>query len=105
MSSFIIKVKTEELLSKADTVKTKVDNMQTVIDDTERLLSGTASYWIGDAGDKKRRDFMSRKKDADEVIKRLREYPEDLLKMAGIYDAAEKENIEKPAGLPTDFII
>ena len=105
MSAITIKVTTEGLLSKADIVKTKVAQMQRDIDEAERLLNNTASYWLGDAGDKKRRDFQKRKQQADQVVRRLSEYPRDLLEMAGIYVAAERENASKPASLPTDFII
>ena len=105
MSAITIKVTTEELLSKADIVKTKVAQMQRDIDEAERLLNNTASYWLGDAGDKKRRDFQKRKQQADQVVRRLSEYPRDLLEMAGIYVAAERENASKPSSLPTDFII
>ena len=105
MSGIIIKVTTEELQAKADIVKTKVDEMKADIDEAERLLNNTASYWLGSAGDKKRKDFQKKKQQADEVVRRLSEYPRDLLEMAGIYVAAERENASKPASLPTDFII
>lgn len=105
MSSIYIKVTTEELLSKAEIVKTKVKAMQDEINETERLMNNTASYWLGSAGDKKRKDFLNKKAKADEIIKRLSEYPEDLLEMAGLYVAAENENADRPAALPTDFII
>ena len=105
MSDFIIKVRTEELIAKADEVSRKVGDMQTAIDDAETLLGKTSSYWVGDAGDKKRSDFVKKKKIVDEVINRFREYPTDLLKMAGLYEEAEKVNTDRPAGLPNDFIM
>lgn len=105
MSGFLIKVTTEELLEKADIVRKKVSDMQREIDEAERLLNSTSSYWLGSAGDKKRKDFNKQKRKADAVVKRLTKYPDDLLKMAGIYAAAETENKERPAALPTDFII
>ena len=57
MSGIQIKVKTEELVGKAGIVKDKVIVMQRQIDDAEQLLDRTASYWLGDAGDKKRKEF------------------------------------------------
>ena len=105
MSAITIKVTTEELQAKADIVKVKVAQMQADINEAERLLNNTASYWLGDAGDKKRKDFQKKKQQADEVVRRLSEYPRDLLERAGIYVAAEKENASRPASLPTDFII
>ena len=105
MSGIQIKVKTEELVGKAGIVKDKVIVMQRQIDDAEQLLNRTASYWLGEAGDKKRKDFKKKKKAADQVIRRLSEYPEDLLEMAGIYVNAETENTEAPAPLPVDFIV
>ena len=61
MSSIYIKVTTEELISKADTVKSKVSAMQKEIDEAERLLNNTSSYWQGSAGDKKRKEFIKNK--------------------------------------------
>ena len=104
MDNFEIKVKTEDMVRIADDFKTKVNTMQTAVNDTEELLKATSSYWIGDGGNKKRKDFAERKKEAEEVIRRLTEYPGDLLKMAGIYVTAENENAERPAELPTDII-
>ena len=40
MSDFIIKVRTEELIAKADEVSRKVGDMQTAIDDAETLMEG-----------------------------------------------------------------
>ena len=105
MSAITIKVTTEELLSKADIVKTKVAQMQRDIDEAERLLNNTASYWLGDAGDKKRRDFQKRKQQADQVVRRLSEYPRDLLEMAGIYVETEESAVQAAESLVQDVIV
>ena len=73
MSNFYIRVKTEELLSKAEIVKKRVTMMQSELSEAERLMNNTASYWLGSAGDKKRKDFYKQKKEADVIIKRLSE--------------------------------
>jgi uncharacterized protein YukE len=104
MSNFYIRVKTEELLSKAEIVKKRVTMMQSELSEAERLMNNTASYWLGSAGDKKRKDFYKQKKEADVIIKRLSEYPEDLLEMAGIYDQSEKTNVANHTTLPTDVL-
>ena len=105
MSDYIIEVTTSELISKATDVSNRVREMQNAIDDAETLLNNTARYWVGEAGDKKRSDFAKKKKIADAVINRFREYPDDLLKMAGVYEQAEAANTQRPAGLPNDFIM
>lgn len=105
MSKAQIKVTTEELVAKAEIVRNKVSAMKTQIDEAEKLMDKTAAYWIGDAGDKKRKDFKAKKKNAEQIIKRLSEYPDDLMEMAGVYVAAEQENTERPAALPTNFIM
>ena len=89
MDNFEIKVKTEDMVRIADDFKTKVNTMQTAVNDTEELLKATSYNY---------------NKEAEEVIRRLTEYPGDLLKMAGIYVTAENENAERPAELPTDII-
>lgn len=105
MSDFNIRVKTEELQSKAATVRYRVTMMQCELDEAEQLMSNTASYWLGSAGDKKRQDFYKKRKEADEIIKRLTEYPDDLLEMAGLYYQAEKTNVSNHATLPIDILL
>ena len=83
MSNFYIRVKTEELLSKAEIVKKRVTMMQSELSEAERLMNN---------------------KEADVIIKRLSEYPEDLLEMAGIYDQSEKTNVANHTTLPTDVL-
>ncbi len=51
-----------------------------------------------------RNRFNDKKEDIREAIARLNEQIDDLEKMAGIYEAAERTNISTTASLPSDVI-
>ncbi len=104
-SNFEIKVETETLRAKADTVTGQISEMQGQLDEFKQVVTKTSSYWLGDGGDTRRKEYIDKQAFVEEMIKRLKEYPVDLLKIAGIYDNAEKENIEFSRSLSTDVII
>lgn len=105
MSDMKIRVTTQELKNRADEVKTKTANLKAAVEATEKLIAGTSSYWLGKAGDKKRKDFTKRKEMTTDMIGRVGEYTTDLLHMAGIYEDTEKSVAELPASLAADVII
>ena len=105
MADVRIKVSTDMLIRTADNVSNLVTNMRTTLDELGRVVSGTAGYWIGRAGDSKRQMYEKGKDRAEEMLKYLEAYPPDLLKIAGIYVESEKANVDAPASLSDDVII
>lgn len=79
----------ERLQEQAGTVKTELGEMQGYFEDLERLMSGTAAYWIGEAGDAHRRLYVGKFQKIEEIIRRYREQVTDLEVMAGVYNEAE----------------
>lgn len=60
---------------------------------------------MGAAGEKARTEFNNQKENTDQVIRRFREHPEDLLAMAGIYDKMEQAVVTLNKTLSTDVIL
>lgn len=100
-----LKVNTEELRRVSELISKDI----TVADDSFRdiysIIDNSISHWEGEAADMARKMFNKKKNDVDTVIKRLKEHPTDLMRMAGIYDVAEKQSIDAGNVLKTDVII
>lgn len=104
-SNFKIRVDTEALKGKAGTVSGLVSRMESQLDELNRMIERTSVYWIGEGGNAKREDYAKKRVIVETMVRRLREYPEDLLQMAGIYEDAENEAVQLPQSLPTDVIV
>ena len=98
MSDMKIRVTTQELKSRADDVKEKTAHLKSAIEETERMINMTSSYWIGRAGDAKRKEFVRKKEMMRDMIGRLGE-------MAGIYESAEGDIAERTSALSSDVIM
>lgn len=104
-SNFKIRVETEALRAKAGTVSGLVSRMESQLDELNRMIERTSVYWIGEGGSAKREDYAKKRATVETMVKRLREYPDDLLQMAGIYEDAEKEAEQLPQSLPSNVIV
>jgi len=62
-------------------------NVMTIVQNTNR-------YWIGEAGNEHRQAFLDQQDDIDQILARLSEHPDDLLKIAGIYVETENKTNE-----------
>lgn len=99
-----IKVKDEALLSAAGTLKDRIREMRASYDKVMEIVQKTGGYWIGAAGDEHRNVFLEQRDDIDQIVKRLSEHPDDLLRIAGIYEEAESRTAEVPGGLNSVLI-
>ena len=104
-NNFQIKVSTDILRAKEDVVTGKVSEMEGGLNEMKQVVMRTANYWIGEGGDARRNSYINQQAFVEEMVKRLKEYPMDLLKMAGIYEEAEKDNEEIPHALSADVIV
>ena len=91
MADFTFRVKPEELERKAGEFKGIIQSIQRHLSAIEDISGKTRRYWIGEAGDQSRSGYSSYQEDIGFIIKRLKEHPDDLLKMAGIYRQAEQK--------------
>ncbi len=100
-----IKVKTEVLTAKASSLQGRTAEMRAQFDSLEAIVNRTSNYWIGEAGDKERNEYQSKKDRIEELFKRLNEYPKDLFQMAGVYEQAESASTNISEGLSSEVII
>lgn len=85
-----IKVRPEVLVEKSQEVSASIRKMASCFDDLERIVNRTSYYWIGEAGDMHRRLYQEQKDHVDEMMKRLKEHPADLLTIAQNYVQVEQ---------------
>jgi uncharacterized protein YukE len=75
--------------------------MEQCFGDLDSIISRTATYWIGEAGDQHRKLYNDQKSNVEEMMARLKEHPRDLQTISQTYVAAEKavaEDAEMLAG-------
>lgn len=99
-----IKVTPDVLNTKANEVTGYITAIQQAFDEIKELVAKSSSYWIGEAGDHHRKQFQKQEGNIDQILKRLREHPEDLQKIAGTYREAESKQQDSNEALPTNLI-
>ena len=97
-------VKTEVLVSQSEEVSKQISNTENAFSELKNLISATSSYWIGEAGEVHRTNYMNRESDVETAIRRLREHVVDLKTMAGVYDEAEKTAQSEAQNLISEVI-
>lgn len=105
MAGFILKVSTAELKQKSNEITGQINKIESCWKQIDEIISKSKSYWVGEASDDHQKYRKEVSEDARKVIKRLREHPEDLLKMAGVYEEAEQKAVALAQALPDDVII
>lgn len=99
-----IKVDSAVLRDKAASVSKSIASMSGSLEQLESIISRTSSYWIGEAGDMHRKIYMDQRPQLEEMMKRLKEHPTDLLAIAQTYDTVEAAVQEIASELPGDII-
>ncbi len=94
-----IKVRTEDLVAKAETTKTAISNMKKSLDEITQKVEQMSGYWEGEAADTARANYARQKETLEKVLTALEEYPGKLLSIAGVYSPAESANVDTSAGL------
>lgn len=100
-----LKVSPDALKVKADQISGQVQKIENHWQKIYDLVKNSKSYWEGEASDFHRRYLKENDDDAKKLLKRLREHPEDLKEMAGIYEKAEEQAMRMAAVLPDDVIV
>lgn len=99
-----VKVNSDVLNSKAQSVSKSISNMANCFEQLEMIINRTSYYWIGEAGDMHRKIYKEEKPQIDEMMKRLKEHPVDLVTIAQTYSSTEKMVQSMAAELPGDII-
>lgn len=99
-----IKVNSAVLKDKAQNVSNSIRNMENCFEQLETIINRTSYYWIGEAGDMHRRIYKDQKPQIEEMMKRLKEHPIDLVTIAQTYENTESAVQSIAAELPGDII-
>lgn len=105
MADFKLKVKPDVLKSQAQAIKSEISSIEKQWANIEILIKRSKGYWEGEASQQHQKYYNEVKESVRKVIRRLKEHPDDLLKMAGIYDTAEKQAASLANTLPDDVIV
>lgn len=104
-SDFRIRVSTEVLREKSDVVEGLLEELRGEFEELYTEINRTSSYWEGEGGTKRRSEYAQKQKTVERMLQRLREYPEDLLEMAGVYEEAEAKSTGYSEPLSADVIV
>lgn len=99
-----VKVNSAVLIEKAQSVSESITSMANYFGQLEKIVNRTSYYWTGEAGDLHRNIYQEQKTQIEEMMKRLKEHPVDLMAMAQTYDNAEAAVRSVAAELPGDII-
>lgn len=99
-----VKVNPAVLIEKAQSVSKNITSMANYFEQLNKIVSRTSYYWIGEAGELHRNIYQEQKMRIEEMIKRLKEHPADLMAMAQTYDNAEAAVRSIASELPGDII-
>lgn len=105
MSSFVIKVSTDVMIQQAETIKSGVDEIRNRFRSVTTQVRGSRNFWQGDASDLHMERFEVVKEQMEELVGILRGYPDELLRMANLYDESERRATEDASSLPMDVFV
>lgn len=100
-----LKVTPEVLTRMAEDIGKEIDDIQKQFDSIDSEVARTLVYWEGAASDSHKKQYDALKDDINTAIRRLREQPEDLLQMAGLYSKTESELEAVAQTLSADVIV
>lgn len=103
--SIELKVTPEVLEQKASNISAQIADIEKAFQEVGNLITSSRRYWEGDASEAHQNYYNSYKDDMTAIIKSLKERPDNLLKMAGIYKETEAGAKAVAETLSADVII
>ena len=100
-----IKVSTEILRKQSEEIRCSLQEIKQDSDEIRTIVTGSKNYWEGESSEEHQRRLRAFADDADTTVARLLEHPDDLLKMAGIYESTENSILNINNRLPADVIV
>ena len=92
----------EELKYLSDSALEYIKSIERCWDSITGLITGTTSYWEGDASNAHIRIYKDVEDDVNEIITRLKDNLMDFRMMNGIYEESGQNDEPKAAELPAD---
>lgn len=105
MASIHIRVDTNVLKGKANQISNEVKKMEHDWKAIQDTIRSSKSYWQGDASNEHQKYLKEVSDDVAKILKRMKEHPVDLMKMAGVYNASESQASQLAKKLPDDVIV
>lgn len=103
MADFTLKVSPDTLIRQADAIQKNVQLIRQHFDNINRRVNKSKNYWEGEASNLHVRTYSGINEQCGEIVKRLSEHPNDLLKMAGIYSENETKIVEESNSLQSNI--
>lgn len=100
-----LKVTPNVLKTQSGVVSSEVNSLERTWREMESVFKKTKGYWEGEASTQHMEYYDDVKDDVETIIRRLKEHPVDLLKMAGIYEESESAAQQIASTLPEDVIV
>lgn len=97
-----VKVQTEVLTEKAETVRTAIANMKKSLGEITQKVGRMSAYWEGEASQQARNIYQKQQEAMEKILQDLEKYPQRLLDIAGVYDTSEKTNVSAAQGLKSN---
>ncbi|MBQ9346361.1 MAG: hypothetical protein IJT94_03345 [Oscillibacter sp.] len=104
MAEIVLRVTPEVLRQKAGEFTDMVRTMRSHAARISSLSGRTRNYWQGSAGEQGRAGFKAYLEELTPELERMDGQITRLLKMAGVYRAAEADAVDAMAALKTDII-
>ena len=99
-----LKVSPEEMQAAASELSGYVSAMEQSFQAMRNVMDGSASYWVGVAGDAHRQLYQQQVSKTEEIIARYSEHVADLNTMAGVYTEAEASAQSRAEELPNSIL-
>lgn len=99
-----IRVSTEALRAAADSIDAKTAAVMKTVDDLKTVIERSAAYWEGTGQNAHVSTYRQKFAKIEQAIGRYRENAQDLRKEAGIYESAERSNIQMSDMLTGDVL-
>lgn len=100
-----LKVAPSVLKTQSGVVSSEINTLEQAWREMESVIKKTKGYWEGQASNQHLEYYNDVKDDMETIIRRLKEHPVDLLKMAGIYEESENMAQQIASSLPEDVIV
>ena len=104
MTDIRLKVNTDQIKKQAVIVSDEIRETERTWKMIQGKFESSQKYWVGEASKKHQRYIKKAIVEVDHLLKRMKEHPVDLLKMASIYDKAERGARSVSGKLPNSVI-
>ena len=98
-----VKVSPLELKEKAEKVQESIEGVINTFEAFGEMVSGSDYYWAGEAGRYYRTLYAEETREMEEILKRLEDYPGEILRTAGLFWNDGKDLGEE--ALPGDVLL